>query len=173
MPRFWAKWSRLSVNIKVDLLFYDSPIGRLGLMGEGDFLIALALPYSPVPLIVERETPVLREAKRQLEAYFRGSLRQFDLPLRLQGTQFQLKVWEQLRQIPYGQVIPYGELAHRVGNPGACRAVGGANRRNPIPIIVPCHRVIAANGTLGGYSGNCDGSAPIKRALLTLEGHNF
>ncbi len=157
----------------MDLLFYDSPIGRLGLMGEGDFLTALALPYSPVPLIAERETPVLRETKAQLEAYFAGALRQFDLPLQLAGTPFQLKVWEQLRQIPYGQVISYGELARRIEQPGASRAVGNANRRNPIPIIVPCHRVIAANGTLGGYSGNCDGSAAIKRSLLNLEGLNF
>ena len=143
----------------MDLLFYDSPIGRLGLMGEGDELISLALPYAPVPMIMEQETPVLRETKRQLAAYFAGTLYSFDLPLHLQGTPFQLRVWEQLRQIPYGQVISYGELARRVGNPNACRAVGGANRCNPIPIIVPCHRVIAANGTLGGYSGNCDGSA--------------
>ena len=157
----------------MDLLFYDSPIGRLGLMGEGDELISLALPYQPVPMIVERETPVLREAKRQLDAYFSGKLRQFDLPLHLEGTPFRLKVWEQLRQIPHGQVISYGELARRVGQPGASRAVGGANRHNPIAIIVPCHRVIAADGTLGGYSGNCDGSAQIKRALLKLEGLNF
>ena len=157
----------------MDLLFYDSPIGRLGLMGEGDKLISLALPYAPVPLMMERETPVLRETKRQLEAYFAGTLRQFDLPLQPEGTPFQLRVWEQLRQIPYGQVISYGELACRIGQPGASRAVGGANRRNPIPIIVPCHRVIAANGTLGGYSGNCDGSAEIKYALLRLEGHHF
>lgn len=157
----------------MDLLFYDSPIGRLGLMGEGDELISLALPYHPVSMIAERETPVLREAKRQLAAYFFGKLRQFDLPLHLEGTPFRLKVWEQLRQIPYGQVISYGELARRVGQPGASRAVGGANRHNPIAIIVPCHRVIAADGTLGGYSGNCDGSAQIKRALLKLEGLNF
>ena len=160
-------------NIKMDLLFYDSPIGRLGLMGEGDSLISLSLPCSPVPLITERETPVLREAKKQLEAYFAGTLRQFDLPLRLEGTPFRRKVWEQLRQIPYGQVISYGELARRIGQPGAARAVGGANRHNPIAIIVPCHRVIASDGSQGGYSGNCDGSAEVKRALLALEGIYF
>ena len=154
----------------MNLLLYDSPIGRLGLMGEGDMLTTLSLPYQPVPLIAPQETLVLREAKRQLEAYFAGRLREFDLPLHLDGTPFRLKVWEQLRQIPYGQVISYGELARRVGQPGASRAVGGANRHNPIPIIVPCHRVIAAGGTLGGYSGNCEGSAQIKRALLKLEG---
>lgn len=157
----------------MDLLFYDSPLGRLGLMGEGEALIALSLPYSPVPMIAERETPVLRETKKQLKAYFNGNLRQFDLPLQLTGTPFQLKVWDQLRQIPYGTVISYGELARRTGQPGASRAVGGANRRNPIPIIVPCHRVIAADGSLGGYSGNCDGSAQVKCALLKLEGLTF
>ena len=142
-------------------------------MGEEEVLIALALPYSPVPMIMERETPVLRETARQLDAYFSGKLRQFDLPLRLTGTPFQVKVWEQLQQIPYGQVISYGELARRVAQPGASRAVGGANRRNPIPIIVPCHRVISAGGALGGYSGNCEGSTQIKRALLKLEGLTF
>lgn len=157
----------------MDLLFYDSPIGRLGLMGEGDKLISLALPYHPVPMIMERETPVLREAKYQLEAYFAGELRTFDLPLHLEGTPFQRKVWEQLQQIPYGQIISYGELARRIGQPGASRAVGGANRRNPIAVIVPCHRVIAADGSLGGYSGNCIGSAEIKRTLLKLEGLDF
>ena len=157
----------------MDLLLYDSPIGRLGLMGKGDVLTTLALPYQPVPLIAPRETPVLREAKRQLEAYFAGKLRKFDLPLHLEGTPFRLKVWEQLRQIPYGQVISYGELARRIGQPGASRAVGGANRHNPIAIIVPCHRVIAADGSQGGYSGNCAGSGQIKRALLALEGVSF
>lgn len=156
----------------MDLLFYDAPVGRLGLMGAGDELIALALPYQPVPLIMERETSVLREVKRQLEAYFAGKLREFDLPLHLEGTPFRLTVWEQLRQIPYGRTISYRELACRTGRPGACRAVGGANRHNPIPIIVPCHRVIAADGTIGGYSGNCNGSAELKRALLKLEGIN-
>ena len=156
----------------MDLLFYDSPVGRLGLMGEGDELTALTLPYQGVPLVTERESAVLREARRQLEAYFVGKLREFKLPLRLEGTPFRLAVWEQLRQIPYGRTISYGELARRTGRPGACRAVGGANRHNPIPIIVPCHRVIAADGTIGGYSGNCSGSAGLKRALLKLEGIN-
>lgn len=157
----------------MDLLFYDSPVGRLGLMGEGEELISLALPYCPVPLMAERETPLLRETKKQLEAYFAGRLREFDLPLHLEGTPFRLKVWEALRQIPYGQVISYGELARRIGQPGASRAVGGANRHNPISIIVPCHRVVAADGAIGGYSGNCHGSGELKRALLKLEGLNF
>lgn len=150
----------------MDLLFYDSPVGRLALMGEGDALIALSLPNQPVPLIMERETPVLRETKKQLQAYFSGGLREFDVPIRLEGTPFRLKVWQALQQIPYGQVISYGELARRIGQPAACRAVGGANHHNPIAIIVPCHRVIAADGTIGGYGGGIE----LKRKLLKLEG---
>lgn len=150
----------------MDLLFYDSPLGRLGLMGEGEALTALTLPNQPVPRITERETPLLGEARRQLAAYFAGKLREFDLPLRPEGTPFRLRVWDELRKIPYGQVISYGELARRVGRPGAARAVGGANHHNPIAIIIPCHRVIAAGGALCGYGGGLE----LKRALLELEG---
>lgn len=153
----------------MDVLFYHSPVGPLGLIGEGDALTALTLPNQPVPPGPERETPVLREAKQQLEAYFAGKLRDFDLPLRLTGTPFRLQVWEQLQTIPYGQVISYGELARRVGRPKAARAVGGANHHNPISIIVPCHRVIAAGGSLCGYGGGVE----LKRALLRLEGVNL
>jgi O-6-methylguanine DNA methyltransferase len=91
-----------------------------------------------------------------LAAYFRGTLLQFELPLRMPGTPFQQKVWEELRAIPYGETISYMELARRIGHPGASRAVGSANGRNPISIVVPCHRVIAADGTLGGYGGGLD-----------------
>lgn len=150
----------------MDLLFYDAPVGRIALMGEGDALIALSLPNQPVPLMVERETAVLKEAKHQLDAYFNGTLREFDIPLKLTGTPFRLKVWQALRQIPYGQVISYGELARRIGQPVATRAVGGANHHNPISIIIPCHRVIAADGTIGGYGGGL----ALKRTLLQLEG---
>lgn len=153
----------------MDLLQYDSPVGTLCLAARGDALTALLWPGQAVPEGEERETPVLREARRQLEAYFAGALREFDLPLRLEGTPFRLRVWEQLRQIPYGRVISYGELARRLGQPGAARAVGGANHHNPISIIVPCHRVIAAGGGLGGYGGGLER----KRALLQLEGVNL
>src|SRR5690606_32152543 len=102
---------------------------------------------------------------RQLDAYFRGTLRTFDLPLAPQGTPFQQTVWEALRHIPYGQTVSYGELARRVGRPAAVRAVGLANGSNPIAIVIPCHRVIGANGTLTGYGGGL----PTKQALLALE----
>jgi len=92
----------------------------------------------------------------QLSAYFAGELTGFDLPMQMNGTEFQRRVWKGLSEIPYGETISYAELAHRVGNPKACRAVGLANGRNPIAIIVPCHRVIATNGALGGYGGGLD-----------------
>lgn len=153
----------------MDLVFLDSPIGRLGLMGEGEKLVRLSLPGYPVPLISPRTSPVLKETARQLEAYFAGKLQVFDLPLYTGGTPFRQKVWAQLQEIPYGEVISYGELARRIGQPTACRAVGGANHHNPIPIIIPCHRVIAAGPSLGGYGGG----KQIKRALLSLEGVTF
>ena len=108
----------------------------------------------------------LRETMRQLERYFAGQLREFDLPLAPAGTPFQLEVWQALRRIPYGRTISYGELARRVGRPAASRAVGAANGCNPLPIVVPCHRVIGADGSLTGFGGGIE----VKRALLELEG---
>lgn len=102
---------------------------------------------------------------RQLSAYFAGKAEAFDLPLAPEGTAFQLNVWRQLGEIPYGETISYGELARRIGNPNACRAVGLANGTNPIPIVIPCHRVIGSNGKLTGYGGGLD----IKEKLLALE----
>ena len=107
----------------------------------------------------------LAPALRQLEAYFRGELRAFDLPLAPRGTPFQLRVWAELRKIPYGATISYGELARRLGDPNLTRAVGAANGANPISIIIPCHRVIGADGSLTGYGGGLD----VKRGLLELE----
>ena len=107
----------------------------------------------------------MREALRQLRAYFAGDLEGFDLQLAPDGTPFQQKVWKALCKIPYGETISYGELAKRIGNPNASRAVGLANGSNPIPIIIPCHRVIGSNGKLTGYGGGL----PIKEKLLALE----
>ena len=109
---------------------------------------------------------LLDEAARQLREYLDGSRRDFDLPLSLHGTPFQIAVWAALRQIPYGEVRSYGDIARAIGKPGAARAVGMANHRNPIAIIIPCHRVIGADGSLTGYGGGLDR----KRFLLTLEG---
>ena len=108
----------------------------------------------------------LAAARDQLEAYFAGSLRTFDLPLAPAGTPFQLRVWEALRRIPFGETVSYAELARRIGTPDAVRAVGAANGRNPLPIIVPCHRVIGADGSLTGFGGGLER----KRWLLEHEG---
>ncbi len=107
----------------------------------------------------------LQETIRQLRTYFAGELESFDLPLAPEGTPFQLDVWKRLCDIPYGETISYGELARRIGNPNASRAVGLANGANPIPIVIPCHRVIGSNGKLTGYGGGL----PIKEKLLALE----
>ena len=110
--------------------------------------------------------PIATEAVRQLRAYFAGQLRHFDLPLDLRGTDFQLRVWRELERIPYGETRSYLQIAEAIGAPRAVRAVGAANGANPIPIVVPCHRVIGASGKLVGYGGGL----PLKKRLLQLEG---
>lgn len=146
-----------------------SPIGELTLIGDGDALTALCLPthrHRP-PLAPDARTDAapFHEVVAQLEAYFGGDRQDFDLPLAPRGTAFQQQVWEALRGIAYGTTTTYGDLARSIGNPGAVRAVGLANGRNPIPIILPCHRVVGADGSLTGYGGGLDA----KRALLDLE----
>lgn len=151
-----------------------SPVGRLLLAGDGDSLAMLSFTLGsrarqPEPDWRQDSAP-FRLCTGQLEAYFAGERKHFDLALNPQGTPFQLKVWEQLREIPYGVTISYGELARRIGNPNASRAVGLANGANPIAIIVPCHRVIGASGKLTGFGGGLD----IKQRLLDLEqGHRL
>ncbi len=117
----------------------------------------------------EKDTAPFSETVRQLHAYFAGELENFDLQLAPEGTPFQLGVWRSLCDIPYGATVSYGELAVRIGNPKACRAVGLANGSNPIPIVIPCHRVIGSNGMLTGYGGGL----PIKEKLLALERHQL
>ena len=112
------------------------------------------------------DNEVLQAAEAQLDEYFSGSRTYFELPLAPQGTAFQLAVWQELARIPYGTTISYAELAQRVGNPTATRAVGAANGRNPLPIVLPCHRVIGADGALTGFGGGL----PMKQFLLQLEG---
>jgi methylated-DNA-[protein]-cysteine S-methyltransferase len=111
------------------------------------------------------ETPLIKKAAMQLNEYFNKDRQNFDLPLTLRGTDFQIKVWTALQKIPYGETSSYGELAVMIGNPKACRAVGMANNRNPITIIIPCHRVIGHNGSLTGYGGGLE----LKQKLLDLE----
>jgi len=148
----------------------DSPIGRLLLAGDGERLIQVCFqsgphPQQPADGWVEDGAP-FRTAIRQLGEYFAGERRRFELPLAPRGTDFQRRVWRALTEIPYGRTISYGELARRIGNPSASRAVGLANGANPLPIVVPCHRVIGADGSLTGFGGGL----PIKRKLLALEG---
>jgi methylated-DNA-[protein]-cysteine S-methyltransferase len=147
----------------------ESPVGPLLLTATDAGLQHVLFvngrrPPQVHPSWIEDLTP-LREPIRQLRAYFAGELEKFDLPLAPEGTPFQLKVWQELCDIPYGETIAYGELARRIGNPKAARAVGLANGSNPIPIIIPCHRVIGSNGKLTGYGGGL----PIKEKLLALE----
>lgn len=139
---------------------FDSPIGTLTLTAEDGSLTGVSMSGQkherPIPPGSLRDDAWFDEVRQQLDAYFGGDLIDFDLPMELHGTDFQLHVWSCLRDIPYGETISYGELARRVGNPKASRAVGLANGRNPIAVIVPCHRVIAASGQLGGYGGGLD-----------------
>ena len=135
----------------------QSPVGLLTLTGSAGVLRGLHMHdqrHAPdVPAAWERDDDAFADVTAQLHAYFAGTLSEFDVPLELTGTSFQCEVWEALRAIPYGETISYGELAAHVGKPGASRAVGLANGRNPVGIIVPCHRVIGANGSLTGYGG--------------------
>lgn len=149
--------------------YAPSPVGRLLLAGhEGALRHVLFVdgrhPAGPEPGWQPAEEP-FREAVRQLDAYFAGELTQFSLPLEPAGTAFQRSVWTALCDIPYGETISYGALAHRIGHPHAVRAVGAANGQNPLAIVVPCHRVIGRNGKLLGYGGGLD----VKEALLALE----
>ena len=135
----------------------ESPIGKITLCSEGEAIIGLALDQQRHPrdrsTAIAEPTAVLLEAERQIQEYFDGARKSFDLPLRPQGTAFQGQVWQQLLAIPFGQTISYLELARRIGNEKAVRAVGMANGRNPIGLIIPCHRVIGSNGDLTGYGG--------------------
>jgi methylated-DNA-[protein]-cysteine S-methyltransferase len=147
----------------------DSPVGEILLAGNTAGLSHIDLQAGPDSIgpaagWIEDET-IFTSAIDQLRAYFAGTLRRFELPLAAEGTPFQKEVWRALLDIPYGETISYGELAERLGKPGAARAVGLANGRNPLPIVVPCHRVIGSDGSLTGYGGGID----IKRALLEHE----
>ena len=155
-----------------DTIFHttiESPVGPLLLAGTETVLHFVSFASSrravrPRPQW-QRANGQFQEAERQLRAYFDRKLTIFDLPISLDGTEFQLEVWNRLREIPYGETISYGELARRIGKPDAARAVGLANGQNPIPIIIPCHRVIGSDGSLTGFGGGL----PIKQKLLRLE----
>lgn len=150
----------------MDFCLFDTPVGQMALAGEGDAISRLYLPGLPLPRLASRETPLLARGREELLEYLAGARRDFDLPLAPQGTPFQQRVWAALREIPYGQTRSYRELALAAGSPRSYRAVGMANHRNPIPILIPCHRVVGADGSLTGYAGGLE----LKRKLLELEG---
>ncbi len=155
---------------------WPSPLGALVLHLDDDgALIRLDLPLEGVPRPFPWTTPPRADGRfahvtEQLDDYFAGRRTIFSVPLRLYVTNFQQRVYQELQRIPAGTTITYGELARRVGRPGGAQAVGQANRHNPVPIVVPCHRVVASNGALGGYAGNAAGADRCKRFLLELEG---
>lgn len=147
------------------IFYYDTYAGRIGIAEEDGAITHLI--FSERDWTVE-ETDLIKETKRQLDEYFAGKRKEFDIPTRLEGTEFQKRVWEELRKIPYGKTVTYKDIAETVGCPKGFRAVGLANNRNPISIIYPCHRVIGSNGSLTGYGGGLD----VKEKLLELERGN-
>lgn len=165
----------------INIYFYETSIGRIGIADNGKAITRLMfasneeadrlLPAgdaSPAAYQVA-ETPLIKKASVQLKEYLDGKRVAFDVPLYLEGTEFQKAVWEALKEIPYGETRSYGQIAERIGRPKACRAVGMANNRNPVAIIVPCHRVIGSDGKLVGYGGGME----IKEKLLALERENY
>lgn len=164
-------------TFSVNRTWLETPIGRIRIEEDGEAITALYIDeqsetdagkeqlMSGVACEVQQESPLLQKAKQQLQEYFAGKRKEFDLPVNPQGTPFQKKVWRALQTIPYGETCSYGEIATKIGNPKAARAVGGANNKNNILIVIPCHRVIGANGALVGFG--C--GLPVKEYLLSLE----
>jgi methylated-DNA-[protein]-cysteine S-methyltransferase len=155
-------------------LFYkeiESPVGKLKLVASANALVGVSWEGEGPDRLrrdaqkVEGHHPILAEAERQLSEYFAGTRTEFELPLEPRGTEFQKKVWRSLRKIPFGTTKSYVEIARAIGSPRACRAVGAANGKNPLPIVVPCHRVVGANGALTGFGGGLE----TKAKLLALE----
>ena len=150
------------------IFFRETSVGRIGIAEKDGFITHLLLPTDNMLQDMELgETSLLRQAFEQLELYLSGRLKEFNLPLLPEGTMFMNSVWQKLREVPYGQTASYKDIAIAVGNPRGARAVGLANNRNPIPIIIPCHRIIGSSGDLVGYGGGLD----MKKKLLGLEGY--
>lgn len=144
-----------------NIIYIQTPIGQLRAISDGKFLTGLDTKHEGN----ENPCALLNEVQIQIQEYFHKQRKSFDIPLQLKGTKFQNQVWEQLCKIPYGETRSYKEIAQNLNNPKAMRAVGMANNKNPIMIIIPCHRVIGANGSLVGYAGGLD----MKQTLLALE----
>ncbi len=143
---------------------YTTPLGHITIASNGKALTAIAFGKQVLPGQC-RATTLTNQAANQLQEYLAGKRRQFDLPLEPEGSEFQKRVWEAVQDIPYGQTRSYSDIAEAIGQPSAYRAVGGASNKNPLPIVIPCHRVISTNGALGGYVGG----TKIKSFLLDLE----
>ena len=150
---------------KLSRAVYKSPVGELLIVCTETALLSLGVRKEQESAEDKENNPVVQQTIKELEEYFAGNRKVFTVPLDLRGTEFQKKVWEALREIPYGETRSYKEIAEKIGNPKASRSVGMANHRNPIGIVVPCHRVVGANGKLTGYAGGI----PMKQALLELE----
>ena len=148
------------------LSFYPCMIGELCIEQTNGFITHIYFMHEFPADVKTGETPLIKEAKLQLDEYFAGNRKLFSIPISPQGTPYAKKIWELLRAIPYGQTQTYKQIAEKAGNPGAARAVGLACNKNPIALLIPCHRVIGSNGALTGYRGGLD----VKRALLELEG---
>jgi len=148
--------------------YYETPIGKIGIVEDNMAIIQVCFGEGIHNDITINETPLLKRASEQLHEYFSGKRKIFDLPLVLKGTEFQQKVWKALQEIPYSTTCSYKDIARNIGNIKACRAVGMANNKNQIPIIIPCHRVIGTNGKLVGYAGGLH----IKEKLLEIEKQN-
>ena len=152
-----------------NIFYYDSPIGGLGIGEENKCLTHIVFGNEQINDYIIKETEFIKAVHLQLEEYFNGKRHEFDIPLKfIYGTPFQQEVWQALMKIPYGETKSYKDIAQMINHPKAVRAVGGANNRNNIPIIIPCHRVIGANGSLVGYGGGLDK----KIFLLELEKNN-
>ena len=144
---------------------YNTPIGRLGIAEENGAVCRILFEGESFAGCEVRETAIIKKAAGELDEYFKGKRKDFDLPLLIRGTEFQKAAWKALVAIRYGETRNYKEIAVAIGSPRGARAVGMANNRNPLPIIIPCHRVIGADGSLTGYAGGLD----MKKALLDLE----
>lgn len=159
----------MNANTQYHYAILPTPLGKLRLLSDGQALRAIEFEgrYSHADVVQSHDAdPILQRAAQQLGEYFSTARTTFDLPLDAGGTLFQNEVWQALREIPYGEVRSYSDIARRIGREKAVRAVGAANGRNPLPIVVPCHRVIGSNGSLTGFAGGLDA----KTLLLNLEG---
>lgn len=160
--------SQLSMTSEIETYFHEAKCGILEIKAQNDAIVGVEFVSKRIGSNQKVKNPIISQCCKELDEYFDNKRTKFDVKIDMKGTAFQLKVWSALLEIPYGKTITYSQLAEMVGNPKASRAVGNANGKNPISIIVPCHRVIASNGTLGGYSSGLER----KKLLLDLEQNN-